>query len=1010
MKLIRTASCILVVMFVVRPYANDGRVAAQDRLPANGGVDVDALRHDAEREMAEAIRLRQSGTAESLNAAASAFERAIAKWRAVGDHAQLAAGLRGVGVVHRMLGRTNESVAELTEAVSLLTDVGQRAAALGDLASSLFVGGDSHRALDMYEASLAVLREVHDQTSEAKVLNNIGAVTMNLGENHRAIESYKESLAKADPSDLVSRGNTLGNLGAAYTNIGDIATAREYLSQALSVRRTNGDKRGLAATLYLLGNVEQGSGDPQKALAYLKTSVDLRRATGDRPGEAYSVQTLGSAYQKLGEFRTALDCFEQARRIRHEMGNRNDEADTLMHIADAHERLGDHAAAIDDAQQALNLMQQAGNPRGEGSALVVLGELSRSGGDRHRALEYLDRALPLTRATDNPDGEMRALGTAAAAHIDLGEPSAALENLESAVAIAERSGDRFAEVEWLYETARAHARLGDLIQARASADRTVTTAETVRSALTGADFRARYFATVRNAYDLLIDTLMRLDAEQPGRGFRAAAFEVSERARARSLLDLLSESRVDVRDGTDADLLKRERDLEAALSAKTQAVVQLRARPHSDAEAAASARELDALTTAMRELEAEIRLRSPHYAALTQPSIATLADVQHSLLDDDTVLVEFDLGEQRSYVWLVTRTSIDARPLPSRAAVEAAVRRVYALISVNDPGSAAAITHGLSELGTLLIGSAPAIAAARRVVIVPDGALEYLPFGALLNAAGRPLLSRSEVITLPSASILSTLRGEAARPKPAKFIAAIADPVFDDDDPRVVRRGASSYTTRRAEDGGENANVQRSASEAGLDRLERLWFSRREADVIRTLVPSDQRLTALDFDARRETILDPALGDYRIVHIATHGLINSRHPELSGLVLSLVDSQGRAQDGFVKNYELYKLKLNADLVVLSACQTALGEEIRGEGLISLTRPFMFAGASRVVASLWQVPDRASAMLMEFFYQGIVKDHLSASAALRRAQLKLRDTPRWSSPYFWAGFVLQGDWR
>src|SRR5262249_35679760 len=224
--------------------------------------------------------------------------------------------------------------------------------------------------------------------------------------------------------------------------------------------------------------------------------------------------------------------------------------------------------------------------------------------------------------------------------------------------------------------------------------------------------------------DLLIDTLMRLDAGQPGRGFRESAFEVSERARARSLLDLLSESRVDFREGIDADLLTRERDLESALAAKTQAVVQLRGRPHSDVEAAAIGRELDALTTSLRELEAEIRLRSPHYAALTQPSIAKFADVQRSLLDDDTVLVEFDLGEEHSYVWLVTRSSIDARALPARAVVEAAVRRVYRLVSVNDPASAADVARGLSELGTLLIGAMPS---ARRVVVVPDGALEYLP-------------------------------------------------------------------------------------------------------------------------------------------------------------------------------------------------------------------------------------------------------------------------------------------
>ena len=1010
MKLIRTVSCFLIVVLGAAAGVADALLPAQSVRPSTGvASDLDDLRRDAERDMADALRLRQPGTADSLNAAASAFERAVAKWRVVADRSQLAAGLRGLGVVHRMLGRTKESIAELTEAVTLLSDVGQRAAALGDLANSLFIGGDLHKALDMYEEALAGLRQIHDQIGEAKVLNNIGVVSMNLGENHRALEAYQESLAKVDPADMVARGNTLGNLAAAYSNIGDVATAKSYLSESLALRQAAGDKRGLAAAFYLLGNIEQSTGDPQKALAYLKDSVDLRRATGDRPGEAYSVQTLGSAYEKLGELSTALDCFEQARRIRHEMGNRIDEADTLMHIADAHERLGEHAIAIEHAEQALHLMQQAGNPRGEGAALVVLGELSRAGGDRRRALEYLDRALPLTRATDYIDGETRALGASAAMHTDLGDATAALEGLQHAVALARQSGDRVGEVEWLFETSRAHARLGDLIQAREAAERSVTEAEAVRSNLAGADFRARYFATVRSAYDLLIDTLMRLDVAQPGHGFREAAFEVSERARARSLLDLLSESHVDFREGIDVDLLKREGDLESALAAKTQAVVQLRGRPHSDAEATATGHELDGLTTALRELEAEIRVRSPRYAALTQPSIATLADVQHKLLDDDTVLVEFALGEERSYVWLVTRTSIDARQLPGRVAVEAAVRRVYTLVSVNDPASAADVARGLSALGTLLMGSMPATA--RRVVVVPDGALEYIPFGALLNRSGRPLLSRSEVIMLPSASTLATLRAEGARPKASKLIAAIADPVFDEDDPRVMRHGAPPRAAGREGRREEtDVNVQRSASESGLERLERLRFSRREADVIRNLVPSDQRLTALDFDASRETMLAPALADYRIVHIATHGLINSRHPELSGLVLSLVDSQGRAQDGFVKSYELYKLKLNADLVVLSACQTALGEQVRGEGLISLTRPFMYSGVPRVVASLWQVPDRASAALMDLFYQGIVKEHLSAAAALRRAQLKLRNTPRWSSPYFWAGFVLQGDWR
>jgi CHAT domain-containing protein len=273
------------------------------------------------------------------------------------------------------------------------------------------------------------------------------------------------------------------------------------------------------------------------------------------------------------------------------------------------------------------------------------------------------------------------------------------------------------------------------------------------------------------------------------------------------------------------------------------------------------------------------------------------------------------------------------------------------------------------------------------------------------------MLHRGEVVTLPSVSTLAFLRADSAVRSPTrKFIAVMADPVFDGEDPRVVQNPGTPRVSSADGPSVGTPDVHRSAAEAGIGRLERLRFSRREADVIQTLVSPDERLTALDFDAGRETILAPAMRDYRIIHIATHGLINSQHPELSGLVFSLVDQHGQAQDGFVKSFELYKLRLGADLVVLSACQTALGEQIRGEGLISLTRPFMYAGVPRVVASLWQVSDRATAELMTLFYRGMVRDHLSPAAALRSAQLSLSKSPRWSRPYFWAGFTLQGDWR
>jgi CHAT domain-containing protein len=192
--------------------------------------------------------------------------------------------------------------------------------------------------------------------------------------------------------------------------------------------------------------------------------------------------------------------------------------------------------------------------------------------------------------------------------------------------------------------------------------------------------------------------------------------------------------------------------------------------------------------------------------------------------------------------------------------------------------------------------------------------------------------------------------------------------------------------------------------------FERLRFSRQEADAVAALAPANGSLKATDFAASRATATSPELGGYRIVHFATHGLVNNHNPELSGIVLSLVDEAGRPQDGFLRLHDIYNLKLGADLVVLSACRTALGKDIRGEGLVGLTRGFMYAGAPRVLASLWNVDDRATSQLMRQLYVGVLKQNQSPAAALRAAQVAMWKSSRWQSPYYWAAFAMQGEWR
>jgi CHAT domain-containing protein len=282
----------------------------------------------------------------------------------------------------------------------------------------------------------------------------------------------------------------------------------------------------------------------------------------------------------------------------------------------------------------------------------------------------------------------------------------------------------------------------------------------------------------------------------------------------------------------------------------------------------------------------------------------------------------------------------------------------------------------------------------------------------------RPLIVKHEIVSLPSASTLAVLRRELAGRAPApKAIAVLADPVFGADDPRVKKSGAPLVATRRTEATPIRADAplleralrsfNSSPERAGLARL---LLSRDEAEAISAAVPASDGLKALDFQANRALATSSDLSRYRIVHFATHGLLNTEHPELSGLVLSLVDERGQPQDGFLRLHDIYNLKLNAELVVLSACQTGLGKEIKGEGLVGLTRGFMYAGAARVAASLWRVDDYATSVLMKRFYRGLLQEKLRPAAALRQAQLEMLKQRQWRSPFYWGAFVLQGEWR
>jgi CHAT domain-containing protein/Tfp pilus assembly protein PilF len=802
-----------------------------------------------------------------------------------------------------------------------------------------------------------------------------------------AIEKYQEALSLWHSlGERRMEAYSLYEMGWLYGDLGEYQKALDSYTQAQAIYKEMANRQGESSVLNNVGYIYGALGEYQKAIDLYKQALQLDLARGDRYEEPRILSNIGADYAALGQYKKALDIHLQVLSIRRARNDLAGQAITLNNIANCYDHLGEKQKALDYYGQALTFMPELGDGFYTATTLNHVGALYRDMGEHEKALGYFGQALLLRRTV----------------------------------------GDRSGEAATLYHIARLERDRGNLVEARNRIETALAAVESLRTNIASQRLRASFFASVRRYHEFSIDLLMRLHKQRPSEGFDAAALEASERGRARSLLELINEARAEIRQGVDPVLLERERALRQMISEKADRQRQLLSIKHTEEEAAAAARDLDALATEHELVQGRIRETSPRYAALTRPVPLGLKEIQKRVLDDETLLLEYALGEEKSFLWAVTPTSIESFELPKRAEIEEVARRFYDLCTARNKSIAqetleqrrqrleradAEYSTTSAALSHILLGPVASVLRNKRLLIVSDGLMQYLSFAALPSpVAGdlHPLVVDNELVSLPSASVAAVLRQETADRKPgSKTVAVLADPVFSGDDPRVALTGKRRAT---AEDTSLTANAKRSAAESGLADLVRLRFSRLEANEITRLAADSMKLEALDFAANRALAASAEVGQYRIVHFATHGLINNEHPELSGVVLSLVDEQGRPQNGFLRLYDIYNLKLSADLVVLSACQTALGKEIKGEGIVGLTRGFMYAGASRVVASLWRVDDRATAELMRRFYEAMLGEKLRPAAALRAAQVSMWKEKRWQAPYYWAAFALQGEWK
>jgi CHAT domain-containing protein len=383
--------------------------------------------------------------------------------------------------------------------------------------------------------------------------------------------------------------------------------------------------------------------------------------------------------------------------------------------------------------------------------------------------------------------------------------------------------------------------------------------------------------------------------------------------------------------------------------------------------------------------------------------------VQKEILDDKTLMLEYRLTDEASYVFAVTKRDFHVYPLPDRSSLNNKVIEVYKALTARqkrpdfEPSfereqnlrkADAEFKRGANDLSRMLLRNITQLRSKKRLMIVADGALEFFPFAVLNDPATTDeadyLIKTHEIVYIPSASTLAVMRAGKHLPNANKQLVVIADPVYVDPSAKSTPETGTTLIFNGV----------------GIKPLQ---FARKEAKAILALVAENQRDEFLGERATKQTASSDELAKYRLVHYAVHGVFDSEHPSQSGLVLSLYDSKGAPVTGgkVLTLDDVYNMKLSADLVTLSGCETALGQEVRGEGVIGLTRGYMYAGARRVLASIWIVNDESTSVLMERFYRRLLKSGapFRPALALKAAQESMMT----KSPYYWAGFVLQGEW-
>ncbi len=913
--------------------------------------------------------------------------------------------LGNIGLGHYNLANYAQAAEYVNQALGIAKEIGSRSEQARNLGNLGAICKDTARykeALTYFTDALKIAQQINDTKRIGLFFRNMGAVHGSLGQYELALAYYHKALpilTKTGDKNLQSL--TLWSIGWVYLAFNDYARAFEYYQQALNIAAETGDKWGQARYLGSTGLITSRQGNYAKALELYEKSLAIASEIGDRDEQARQYGNMATVFAEICDYEKSLEYYNQALSLTRAIGHKSEEARQLGNMGDLYISLKDLNNATRLYQQALQIVREIGEKYHEAWFLGCLGKISTQTGKYDSANHLIRQGLKIAWEIHSANCETMLEMTLADLNLKMEKYDASLALFTKILENGQNADDPIREIQAHYGLAVISEKKHQPQDALRHYLRAIDKIDQIRQYLSTNETKVGFLENWLQVYESTIQILADLHQKHPADGYDQRAFTVAEKAKARALLDIVYQGKIfhnltEIPDEFRQQLLLNESDLEKLYTTLANEMAKTETVGHKPA-ADSISRKIHVLESKKTELLKELHKKHPGYYQLTHPDVLSARRVQAQVLGKNQVLVEYFVGNEQLYCWILSRSEIHFSTVKlGKKDLAAVLAKASPLFDKDKKPPAGALDHRwarlepkyLHELYEQVLGHVAGryLKPNDELIIVPDDILCYFPFEIMIADQNRYLIEDHPISYGLSASLLNP--GLRKGTKAAGELLAFANPSFPNGREAAVSKWVHEIAAIRS--------IFRDDQFAPLPNSE---------TEVREIAGTFSNSAVYIGKEATESYFKQWADSYRFIHLATHHIIDDIQPMYSKIVLARGNTS--AEDGLLQTYEIYNLRLNAEMVVLSGCSSGLGKLHRGEGMIGLTQAFFYAGAPSIVVSLWPVEDESSAFLMKQFYVHL-KTGLSKTRALQKAKAGLIRSTDWQrDPFYWAPFILIG---